>query len=56
MSKQNIWLVVASCSLAIAYLISALTGGLQRAPLTQQILAIALGISIGRVARIWLHN
>lgn len=57
MSKRDAWLLAVTCFLAVAYLADAWTGALGRMPLlTQQALAILLGVSIGRTARIWLHN
>lgn len=57
MTKRDAWLLTVTILLAIAYVADALTGALQRFPfLSQQALAILLGVSIGRVARIWLHN
>lgn len=57
MNKRDAWLLTVTCFLAVAYLADALTGALGRMPLLgQQGLAILLGVSIGRVARIWLHN
>lgn len=57
MNKRDLWLVAVAGFLLISYLTYAFTGALGRAPLvTQQSLAICVGVFIGRAARLWLHN